>query len=773
MIRTALLTFCAAAVACQTKAPPVGGPSAGPATSVAAPTPQVEAPAPDAVHAKLVAKNPPGLSFRIRLVDGTRFRQGERIRVELSFASSLPQTYKLDGGLYDRIGRMHIDEFRLSPALTRDPLGEYFASGIGGMGGIRTMPVLTDKPHKMIFDLNEWHRFDKPGRYQLYVTSGRLSWEDSDPDAKTRRTESRKVTSQNAVAFTVSRPPPGWRAKTLRAAKLVLGDQGATEEAKREAARTLRFLGTESAAREMIRRLGADEYSFELSFGLYGSPKRALIIREMEAALSRPAFPVTGTFLQTLSALKTWTALPIRLPKAGSYERRAIDEKEAKLRRETRRQIDEALAQQLADGLATKQSHARAVSTASLLSLGRSSAQHGQMPKWLATAHGELPKVLARLPHRELSHLLDYGFRPIAHLPLAPALKELLAKPGLDVNLRQVALRRLYELDRKEGRRRILEIIRTGKPDLGIAPMAALGILPDRELPKLAPDLAARLEQCGPHCHPTQLWVLGSLLHRYGTPAVAKRVRAVYAQQREWGAREQAAFLAYFLRVEPTYGAEAVRAAVKQRGKLSSTNMLTKLIALRTAPEVERLLIAELDNPRGNLAGEAARALGRYGSAKVEAALWRRLERWNRTWRGKEKQLRHPLIGTNPNSEQVQLERRLWQGIATGHAWIADHDKLSKLRSLLVTEHEKKQLDYKLSQWKHGSFPIRWHRQDDGKVRVSIAQYELESLEALSAKLGQFPRGTRFEWRPHAEAKGDFEAAKRAAAKGGSKLIRP
>ncbi len=772
-MRTALFTICAAAVACQTKAPPVGGPSAGPATSVAAPAPEIEPATPDAEHDKLVAKNPPGLSFRIRLVEGTRFRQGERIRVELSFASSIPKTYKLDGGLYDRIGRMHVDEFKLSPALTRDPLGEYFANGIGGMGGIRTMPVLTDEPYKMVFDLNEWHRFDKPGRYQLYVTSGRLSWEDPDPSGKPKRTEGRKVTSQNVVAFSVTRSPPGWRVKTLRAAKLVLDSKGSKDEAKREAARTLRFLGTESAAREMIRRLSSDEYSYELSFGLYGSPKRALIIREMEANLPRPDYPVTSTFLRTLSALKIWTALPIALPKAGVYAREAVDEKAWKLRREKQKQIDEALAQRLADGLSGKQPDARAVSTASLLSLGRSRAKDTPIPKWLVAAHGELPKVLARLPHRELSHLLNYGFRPIAHLPLAPALKDLLSKKQLDANLRQVALRRLYELDPVEGRRRILQVIRSGQPDLGIAPMAALGILPDRELPKAAPELARRLEQCGPHCHPTQLWVLGSLLNRYGTRAVAKRVRVVYERKPEWGTREQAAFLAYFLGVEPTYGAEAVRAAVKQRGKLSSTNMLTKLIAVRTAPEVERLLIAELDNPRGNLAGEAARALGRYGSAKVEAALWRRMERWNRDWRGKEKQLRHPLIGTNPNSGQIQLERHLWRAIASGHAWIADHDKLTKLRALLVTEQERKQLDYKLSQWKHGSFSIRWHRQDDGKVRVSVAQYDLESLEALSAKLAQFPRSTRFEWRPYAEAKGDFEAAKRAAAKGGSKLTRP
>ncbi|HMR74061.1 MAG TPA: hypothetical protein PKD61_03085 [Polyangiaceae bacterium] len=763
VLAAAVLTVAVLTVACQTKTPSASKPSAGPITSVAAPRAEPASGAADPEQAKLVAKNPEGLQFRIRLPDGSRYRQGERIRVELSFASSRAEAYKLDGGLYDRAGRMHVDRFVVSPGDTRDPLADYFASGIGGMGGLRSMPVLTEKPHVMVFDLNEWHRFDRPGRYRLYVTSGRVSWEEDASDGGIVQ-ENSTVTSQNVVAFHVVPADGAWRKRTLNEAKMVLDDAKTTEEKKREAARTLRFFGTETAAREMIRRLPSDAHSFEFSFGLYGSVHRSLIVAEMEASLVRPDYPVTDAFLRTLSLLKAWTQFPANGADAGAGL--------WKVRNAKRQQIEDELAARLASSLAKKVLAARAVSTATLLSVGRSRAHSGSPPKWLSAAHSTLPSVLARLPSAELSNLLSHGFGPIAHLPLTKALKDLLTQKELEPNLRRLALGRLHELDPVEGRKRILEIIRRGEPDLGILPMDTLGALPDKALPQVEPDLAARLERCAPHCHPNELWIVGSLIQRYGSRAIAPRVRAAYEKHQDWGAREQAVFLAYFLRVDPAYGAKAVQAAVKRRGSLSSVELCAKTIALQPSQQVEAVLIAELENSVPHLAGEAARALGRYGSAKAEAALWARLERWSKQWRGKEKQLRHPLIGENPNSEQIQLERALWGAIASGQAWLTDLKGLQKLHALLVTEQEKQQLAYKFGEWKQGIFAIRWHRQTDGNIRVSLAQFELDSLQALEAKLAQFPQGSRFSWQPYAEAKGDFEAVKRTVTAHGSRLSR-
>jgi len=74
-----------------------------------------------------LARNPAGLTFTIRLKDhANSFHQGEIIPLELSFSSTLPMTYQLDGGLYDRSGRLEIDKYVIDMGEdATDPLRDY------------------------------------------------------------------------------------------------------------------------------------------------------------------------------------------------------------------------------------------------------------------------------------------------------------------------------------------------------------------------------------------------------------------------------------------------------------------------------------------------------------------------------------------------------------------------------------------------------------------------------------------------------------------------
>ncbi len=58
------------------------------------------------------SKNPSDISFVIRLAgDKKQFRQGEIVRLEMSFSSGAPNKYKLETRSYDRSGRLHMDNF--------------------------------------------------------------------------------------------------------------------------------------------------------------------------------------------------------------------------------------------------------------------------------------------------------------------------------------------------------------------------------------------------------------------------------------------------------------------------------------------------------------------------------------------------------------------------------------------------------------------------------------------------------------------------------------
>ena len=104
---------------------------------------------------------------------------GERIPITLEFSSGSPDKYKLNGATYDRSGRLPTQEFIPDREDVTDPYQDYLGSGVlGGIaGGLRGYPVLESKPHSIDLELNDWFRFDRPGRYHMYLKSHRLTRE--------------------------------------------------------------------------------------------------------------------------------------------------------------------------------------------------------------------------------------------------------------------------------------------------------------------------------------------------------------------------------------------------------------------------------------------------------------------------------------------------------------------------------------------------------------------------------------------------------------------
>ena len=159
-----------------------------------------------------VAKNPNGLTFTIRLKDNQdKFQQGEIIRVELAFSSSLPKTYELDGATYDRNDRLEIDSYHVDPADGAvDPLKDKVRAWLGG---VSLTPILDEKPYLIVRELNEYLRFDRPGKYRLYVSSNRVQ----------------RATS-NIIEFTIVPTDPEWARKQLQSAQAVLDSKDRWDE---------------------------------------------------------------------------------------------------------------------------------------------------------------------------------------------------------------------------------------------------------------------------------------------------------------------------------------------------------------------------------------------------------------------------------------------------------------------------------------------------------------------------------------------------------------
>ncbi len=682
----------------------------------------------DEEHAAGLAANPPGLRFEIRFADGrSRFVQGEPIAVALSFSSSLPGTYELDGGLYDRSGRLSLDEYVLEPDDVPDPLADYFERGFFGMGGLRQMPVLGAEPHTMTFELNEWKRFDRPGHYRLYVRSARIA-----QDGQGSRHASR-VTS-NLLELDVEPTSPEQSARALAAATALIDRAGGDEE-RSKSARLLRFLGTEAAALEMVRRLRGDGYAdSQYHFGLVGSPHRAAVVRAMEARLDDDS-PVTPGFLHTLALLRD-----------------KMDDPASPYQVERRLAVTDGYAARLAASLAKRSPSSRAVVVATVLDLGWQRAK--DPPPYVAGALAMIPGVLRDLPPATMSTLLEHRWAKIKGPAMVPVLRALHDDPATTPDNRESALHRLLELDPSAGRVRVLAHLHTGEPPLGVLSARTLGALPDATLPELDAPLAARLEK---DASPP----IVAAIARYATAAPLARVRAVYARHAtEWASDVEGHFLGYFLRVDPALGARAAGAVLAAK-RSGAGRVLATAAEDRMTPDLEKVLIAALDAADTSTATDAAATLARHGSAAAAPALWRRLTRFHAEWKDREADLRYSVVDRTRNMDARQIESSLWNALATGRGWLLDKAAFDRLGSLLVTPGEKEQAAYRADHL-HSPIQLGVHRTEGGELRITVAQYELDTFPALEAKLSQFPRGTAFRWHAWAEDPADFPRVKRA-----------
>ena len=685
--------------------------------------------------------NPRGLTFRIELRGGARYHVGERIPVTLAFSSALPKTYRLDGGLYNRIGRLDLDKYRLFPAAI-DPVKDYF-EWEGGMGGLRVMPVLTEKPHEMTFDLNEWARFDAPGHYELFVQSHRLSYEDAG------KTKDAQATS-NRVSFDIAPADAAWEEATRRAATQAF-DDAKDEEARSAAAPTLRFLATPAATKDMAARMRGGPADFQLQMGLVGARDRNVAIAAMEAELPRADFPVTLSFLQTLALLH---AKKDHRPDPQFVRRRSVEG---------------ALATRVAASLAAKEPAAWAMTLDALLEVAWSFPAAAP-PAWLLEIAPQIGDALAKVPPEEAQQLLDYRWRRFGGPALLPALRALVDGSGTPPDLRRAALARIAALDPDFFRAKVKEIIRSGAPSLGVRAFEVVRALPDATLPELDDALATRLEACAPpardpKCAYEDFTQAARLAARYATSAVRARIKAACPASERFAEDAGAALLAYFLRVEPAYAKVLAREVLERaKRKEGGLRVLDQASEITMTPELEAVLLDALREPAADLAASAAETLGKRGSAAAEKPLWDRLEAWHARWEGRASELRYRAneeLSADTTAE-IRLESALARALSQGAGWLADAAKLERLARLVVSANEEQQAASAIGNWKVARIPMSFVRSDSGDFAMGhIAQYNVASIEAATEKLAQFPAGTTFGW--WGEADGDFEALRRFA----------
>ncbi|QOY88375.1 hypothetical protein [Paludibaculum fermentans] len=728
----------------------------------------------DTSHAKEVASNPADLHFRVYTPGGKRtFHMGERLPLTLEFSSDTPEKYKLNAASYDRSGRLPTEEFVMEQEVT-DPYIDYFGSGVmGGMaGGIRGYPVLDSKPVRVEVELNQWFRFDRPGRYRFYLKSHRLA-RASAPGESERKTVGFAAVS-NMVEIEIQAADPTWEARKLAEIRAVL-EPPAAGAAKAEdqplipappdekvllARRELEYLGTAPAVQfafEIARKSGSSPSTLLL----FAARARRKTVAAFDAYLSDPQAGFQEWDLRVRAAFR-WIEkdrpkpLPIH---AWQIPDKAAWDSTHKLMEERRARYEAILraeAVRLIPAAAAKDPDGRKTSAAAIAAVAPEEAKAAKLvpPDDYGLTRAQLIAQFLEFPEEQQVELLDHKWDLVRGPEMIPVLRQLLArqKPknalrqamppnvwGTEGGLAIAALQRLAQLSPQEVVRVIQEDIASGSPRFaGYAvrelPAQPLAEIDDALLSQLKRDYAATMP----------------LVAKFASPRILEEVHRIAGQHPAPCAMEQPE-VSYFVRVAPEENGEGRRMLQQAMGQRKHCGffryLLGSVATVAWTPALQAEAIVRLDDPDAEVALGAAGVLASEGGPEVEPYLWRRLEKWVEQWRGRTAELEgHPLTGNGAN-EESRLGDALFSSIGTAQAWLLDEPRRKRLAALCLG-------DGCQERWgrAHIQGAIAIEATNGGWIYPSafrVDGYSSRTMDGLKRKLQQYPAGTRFCWMSH------------------------
>jgi hypothetical protein len=662
----------------------------------------------------LHAHQPDAVSFEI-FAAKSEFYAGGLIPLQLSFSSTQPKGFLADTRLQDRVGRLNgMEEFLIDPApLAEDPL-RGLPGESGAFGGISGGPIpLSSKPFSCDILLNEWVHFRKPGTYRIAILSRRVVQNSGD----------RLELVSNILTLRIAPAPAAWVKQQIGDAVRILDypddPSQATQERRLLAGRTLRFLESPEAAIELTRHLSSGDGidSWALHMGVLGSPYRKRLLPVMEARLVAPDQPVWDRYLDTLARLSLLVA------------------SSAPPTNEVLQQKRKEYVARLIASLPAKEPEARVVSMTTLVD---SAGRDGGDSSWLPAVTASIVADFRSLTVRTQLNLLQGRWNIIGSPAMLPILREIYA-PARDAQagiigelwrLRDIAVKRIYELAPEEGRRIILT--QMTRPDSSVS-FSTLSMLPDRSLPELNNLLANRADA-------GQLE--DGLILRYATGDIVQRVERAYLKRNEEFDRQKlphcgGPLIYYFLKYDAAFGERELRSDFSKPALppvcYDIGFQFSTLDRNAYSPALERLAIDLLTSPAVPVKRGAAEVLGKYGSPAAEKPLWDTLEYFHSWWKGREEQL---------DEENGQLERRLRIALAQADGWTLQEEELNRILALCRSNWCRQEVTDWLPKAKQ-PIAIEMTSGSD-EVRASIAQYETHSEEQMLRKIRQFPAGTVF-----------------------------
>lgn len=606
---------------------------------------------------------------RLSLADGkTVYRMGEPIRLVLSFTAAR-DGYKLEqtaAGV-----PLSLDDVILSPHLGVFDWAYEYQDGKRYYDDVSIPAKLSAAPTSVELPLNNFVRFDKPGRYSVRVKTQRVTTGNFG-----EKNYSQLSLITNEVSFEVKEMSEAEESQEVKRLSALLDAKPNLREENR-ITEELSYLGGEASTREKVRRfLIQQPFSINISLGLYIARNRALVIKLLENALrdtDRAATRELWSRLVHLRVLQEDANLRART-NSSAKESAHSDERFAEIGRSYLRELIESLPKRAGKNRVT-------TATEILLSLQRVNPP----PVMFDKVREIILKEFDNLDILYREYLLSAYWEQLRDPILLPSIERMLNDKDLpqmySYNVRTTALKRLIELNQEKARPFVINEIRNPNSYVDVEVLSSLA---DEFLPEVDDALLEQIRDLAQLKTGNGGNVLlrnkSLLAARYATANIYDQLLEAYkSNEKKWIANTKGSLLGYFARHNEREGVALLEQALADTNGGDPFSLLTDMTRMNYAPALDEFLRKRLASDDLQTSSTAAYLMSKYGGAENRKPIQARLDRWLKEWSGRTAELDAP-DAVDKIKYQALLQMSLIEALTTAKSWKFTEAETEKLK---------------------------------------------------------------------------------------------
>ncbi len=539
---------------------------------------------------------------------------------------------------------------------------------------------LPAKPFTISLYLNDFLRFDKPGKYEVKIKTKRVPIPIS--EANKRSFVSEIIT--NAISFEIV--PMSKVEEQQKVQKI--SEQLKTKLSRNqlnELANELAFMGGDTATKAKVWHFLNPSENFSNAYhnlhkGLFISRNRQLVIKLLEEDLRNVEREANFGVLGVLVDLRVMSDENLALSSDGN-SKAILEYRESRAEEITGEYLNELLL-----SLPLRKGRNRATTAVTILDNIRN---RKDKDKYIESIKNTIVSEFENLYINHQNRMLDYYWDLIKTPALIPVLERILSNSDNNMfvtTTQKTALKRLIELDEDKARPFVVEELKNPK---SVIEIETVGHLKDDFLPETDQALLEQIRQMGKmeaRDDFVRLRLKTQLAARFASDAIYDELLNIYrSSQTKWQANSKGALIGYFARHNED---EAVRLMEDSMENMESGHLSTFLneaTEINYPKAVNDFLLKLLEGDETEKSNAAVWLISKNGGVENKEIILSRYKRWLDKWkeRREEFNVEKPSVEI---SKQIMFQINVVTSLLNAKLWKLSDKEKAELAKTCLTE---------------------------------------------------------------------------------------